>query len=85
MATEIVLRDVIETDLPIFFEHQAEPKANHMAAFPARDWDGFMAHWAAIMADDSVIMKTILWDGQVVGNIVCFGPPEQREIGYWLG
>lgn len=45
MTTEISLREVQESDLPIFFEQQLDPEAARMAAFPARDRDAFMAHW----------------------------------------
>jgi RimJ/RimL family protein N-acetyltransferase len=56
-----------------------------MAAFPARDRDAFMAHWAKIMADDSVVLKTILFNGQVAGNLVSFEISGEREVGYWIG
>jgi len=85
MTSEILLRDVTESDLPIFFEQQLDPDATEMAAFPARDRNAFMAHWAKIMADDSVILKTILFDGQVAGNIVSFEMSGKREVGYWIG
>lgn len=81
----VLLQDVIESDLPIFFEHQLDPDATEMAAFPSRDRDAFMAHWAKIMADDSVILKTILFDAQVVGDIVSFEQSSKREVGYWIG
>ena len=74
-----------EGDLPIFFEQQLDPDATEMAAFPSRDREAFMAHWARIMADDSVILKTILFDGQVAGNIVSFVKSGEREVGYWIG
>ncbi|TMK76907.1 MAG: GNAT family N-acetyltransferase [Actinobacteria bacterium] len=41
------LREVIDEDLPIFFEHQRDPESNAMAAFPARDREAFDAHWAS--------------------------------------
>jgi hypothetical protein len=44
-VNSIALRDVNDGDLPIFFEHQYDPIANEMAAFPARERDAFMAHW----------------------------------------
>ncbi|HYP41450.1 MAG TPA: GNAT family N-acetyltransferase [Chloroflexia bacterium] len=84
----VQLREVAEADLPIFFEYQRDPDANHMAAFTARDpsdIDTFMAHWAKILADDTIIKRTILSEGQVAGNIVCFGWQGKREVGYWLG
>lgn len=85
MTSEIRLRDVIDADLPIFFEHQLDSDATRMAAFPARDRDAFMAHWAKIMADDSVVLKTILFNGQVAGNLVSFEISGEREVGYWIG
>jgi RimJ/RimL family protein N-acetyltransferase len=85
MTTHVHLRDVIEDDLPIFFEHQLDPIATQMAAFPARDRQAFMAHWAKIMGDDTITLKTILFDGQVVGNIVSWEESGERDIGYWIG
>jgi hypothetical protein len=41
-----VLREVVEADLPVFYEHQRDREAAAMAAFPARERDAFMAHWA---------------------------------------
>lgn len=85
MTNDVQLRDVTESDLPIFFEHQLDPEATEMAAFLSRDRDAFMTHWAKIMADDSVILKTILFDGQVAGNIVSFVQSGEHEVGYWIG
>lgn len=85
MADTIQLRDVIETDLPIFFEQQLDPEATQMAAFPARNRDVFMIHWKRIIVDESVLIKTILYNGEIAGNIVCFEQLGEREVGYWLG
>ncbi len=85
MTDEVELREVLQADLAIFYAHQREPAANQMAAFPARDWAGFMAHWTRILGDGGSLKKTILWNGQVVGNIVSYGPTEEREVGYWIG
>jgi RimJ/RimL family protein N-acetyltransferase len=81
----VTLRDVIKEDLPIFFEHQADPDACQMAAFPPRERDAFMAHWARIMANPDNDKQTILFDGQVAGNVVGFGMEGKREVGYWIG
>ena len=85
MSNEIIIRNVTEADLPIFFEQQLNPEATAMADFPPRDRESFMAHWAKIMADESVILKTILFNSQVAGNIVCWEQFGEREVGYWLG
>jgi RimJ/RimL family protein N-acetyltransferase len=79
------LRDVEAGDIPIFFEHQCDPDATQMAAFPARNWDDFTAHWTKILADKTNITQTILFNDQVVGNIACFEQDGQQEVGYWLG
>ena len=85
LTSDVRLRDVTEGDLPIFFDHQLDPDATQMAAFPARDREAFMAHWAKILADETIIKKTILVDGQVAGNIVSWEQLGEREVGYWIG
>ena len=84
----IVLRDVTEGDCPTFFEHQLDPDANYMAAFTSKDpqdRDAFFAHWAKILADDTVTTKTILYDGQVAGSILSHGWFGELEVSYWIG
>ena len=85
MLPIILLRSITESDLPIFYEQQLDPEATAMADFPARDRESFMLQWTKIMADTSLIQKTILFDGQVAGNIVCWEMLGEREVGYWLG
>ena len=81
-----VLRDVVAADVPIFFEHQREPEANQMALFPARDERAFSAHWREkILANPAVTKKTIVSNGAVAGNILCFERAGRREVGYWIG
>ena len=55
-----------------------------MAAFPARDRETFMAHWQRLLADPSNIVRAIDYDGQLAGNVGIWGPPEQRNVGYWI-
>lgn len=81
----IQLREVLESDLPIFYTHQADPEAARMADFPSRAREAFMVHWARIMADPGTILRTILVDGQVAGNIVCFEQGGEQDVGYWIG
>ena len=79
------LRSVEDRDLEVFFEHQADPQAVEMAAFPARDKDQFAAHWAKIRADDALFTRTILADGAVAGNIGSWQDNGQQLLGYWVG
>lgn len=87
-ASDVGLREVIDSDLPIFFEQQQDEDANHMAAFTIRDptdKDAFTAHWDKILSDDTITLRTILVGGQVVGHIgghSSFGDP---EVSYWIG
>ncbi|HEX9333008.1 MAG TPA: GNAT family N-acetyltransferase [Anaerolineales bacterium] len=85
MTNNVQLRNVIAPDLLIFFEQQLDSEAIQMAAFPSRNREAFMAHWNKVIIDDSVMIKTILFNGDVVGNIVCFEQLGEREVGYWLG
>ena len=85
MTKQVSLRDVKESDLPTFFDQQLDPEATRMAAFPSRDHDSFMAHWAKSMADEMTTLQTIMFDGRVVGNIVCWEQSGERAVGYWIG
>ena len=37
------------------------------------------------MADPANILKTIIYDGQVAGNVVSWEHEGELEVGYWLG
>ena len=83
----IALREVTREDLPIFFEDQLDAEATRMAAFPSRDRDAFMAHWAKIMSKEANvtgILNTILADDAVAGNILYWEAAGEPNIGYWL-
>lgn len=88
MTNDVVLRDVMEGDLPMFFEQQLDPDANYMAAFTVKDptdREAFTAHWTKILGDETITLKTILFEGYVAGSILShawFGEP---EISYWIG
>ena len=80
-----MLRDVTESDLDVFYEHQHEPEANEMAIFPARDRAAFDAHWQRVRANDSAITRTIVSGGEVAGNIGSWEQDGRRLVGYWVG
>ena len=81
----VELRAVEPDDIPIFYEHQLDPDATRMARFPARERDAFTAHWARILDNPTGFERTILYDGEVAGNIVVFDASGKREVGYWIG
>lgn len=86
MNDEVSLREVRESDLETFFEHQLDPEATRMAAFPARDREAFFALWKEkIMGDMSVNARTVILAGEVAGHVVCWQQDGERKIGYWIG
>jgi RimJ/RimL family protein N-acetyltransferase len=90
MTIQILLRDVMESDLPVFFVQEMDADANYMAAFTSKDptdRNAFMAHWDKILHDNTITNKTILFDGEVAGHIASFQDEEfgHPEVSYWLG
>jgi RimJ/RimL family protein N-acetyltransferase len=86
MSSEVRLRSIEPDDLPIFYEHQLDPDATQMAAFPSRDRAAFDAHWATnILGNPAALNRTILVDGQVAGNIGSWAQDGVRLVGYWIG
>src|ERR671915_1564094 len=84
----LTLREVRDEDLSALFEQWADPVAAHMAAFTAPDQmdrDAFERRWTRLRADESVIARAIVVDGEVAGTIGSWGDPDGREITYWIG
>ncbi|WP_329379994.1 GNAT family N-acetyltransferase [Streptomyces sp. NBC_01351] len=83
----ISLREVIDSDLPIFWEHLSDPEAQHVAAVTREyhyDRDHFDSHWTRIRSNPDVLLRTVLADGEVVGHVAVYGPPDEREVTYWI-
>ncbi|RED63305.1 RimJ/RimL family protein N-acetyltransferase [Cohnella lupini] len=88
MSSNVILRDVSEDDLPIYFEQQLDKTANYMAAFTAKDPSDkvvFKAHWEKILNDERIIKKTIILNGEVAGQISSFEQFGEPEVSYWIG
>ena len=84
MTPDIVLRDVVDEDLPALFALQADPTGAAMAGFRSRDRPAFDAHWAKIRQDPTALLRTIVYDDRVVGNMLAFDMDGRREVGYWI-
>ena len=83
---DVVLREVHDSDLPVFFRQMNDPEALRMAAFTPKDpadRDAFDAHWKRIRASQDVL-RTVLVDGDVVGSAAVYGEPGEREVTYWI-
>ena len=88
VTTRVTLREVVEADVAIFFEHQLDPVAVQMAAFTTKqpaDPERFKAHWARLFGDEQIVKRSVLVDGAVAGLMVSWQQEGRREISYWLG
>ncbi|HEY3958858.1 MAG TPA: GNAT family N-acetyltransferase [Streptosporangiaceae bacterium] len=84
---EITLRDVRDSDLPVFWAQSSDERAQHMAAVTRGyhyDRAAFDAHWDKVRSDPAVIVRTVLAGGEVAGHAAVYGPPGEREVTYWV-
>ena len=80
------LRNIKPTDLERLYQFQADPLANEMADFPARDHSAFFEHWQTnILSNTDIAAKAIIVDNDIVGSIVLWQSEQQWLLGYWLG
>jgi RimJ/RimL family protein N-acetyltransferase len=82
------LRELRDEDLPVLFEQRANQVAAHVAAFTAPDHmdrGAFERRWSRLRADETVIARVIVVDGEVAGTIGSCGDPDEREVTYWIG
>jgi RimJ/RimL family protein N-acetyltransferase len=86
MTIEIQIRDVIESDFPIFFEHQSDAASARMAAFGTTDPDKneLAARWKKSLTSASTTPKAIVEGGKVVGFVASFMREGQLEVTYWI-
>ena len=81
-----MLRDVLEDDLPIFFEHQRDADARRMAAVPGREWGAFVTHWRTkVLAEPSATVKSVELNGRVAGYVASWEGDGKCLIAYWFG
>ncbi|MFJ5258857.1 GNAT family N-acetyltransferase [Streptomyces sp. NPDC088387] len=84
---DVALRPVHDSDLHVFFRQTNDPESLRMAAFTAKDptdRDAFDAHWRRIRADEGIVNRTVLVDGDVVGSAAVYGELAAREVTYWI-
>ena len=86
---DVALREVRDSDLAVLYVQSCDPDSVRMAAFTAEDPSDrarFAAHWARIREDPAVVARTVVdGSGEVVGHAGVFGPPQEREVTYWIG
>jgi RimJ/RimL family protein N-acetyltransferase len=79
------LREVQDGDLETLYEFQRDPETVRMSAFPAREYDAHMAHWAKVRTNPENLLYVITANDEVVGSIMSWKQEGQREIGYGIG
>jgi len=83
--TKILLRPVLETDLPILFEQQLEPDAIAMSTYPSKDRGEFMRHWEGTLKNKTIFARTIIYKEKIAGHIICWKEKYEQQVGYWIG
>ncbi|MET9881939.1 GNAT family N-acetyltransferase [Streptomyces sp. NPDC006430] len=84
----MVLREVRDSDLDVFWEQFTDPEIQYMTAVTRAyhyDRARFDTHWAKVRSDPAVTLRTVEVDGVVVGHAAVFGPPQEREVTYLIG
>ncbi|HZE39493.1 MAG TPA: GNAT family N-acetyltransferase [Stackebrandtia sp.] len=81
----IQLREITESDLEIFFNHEQDSEAAHRMNFASRPRPVFMARFTKNLADPTTFNRTVVVDGEVAGNIACWEQEGERWIGYVYG
>lgn len=80
------LREVLESDLEIFFEQQADPATKAMAGHPGRKREAFFLHMRQrVLPQVDGLIRTIEVDGKPAGNVVAWLDEGQWFLGYVLG
>src|SRR3954454_11272049 len=79
------IREVVESDVPLFYAFQADPESAAMAGVPSRDLDAVEKRWRVIIEDDEITARTIVVGDEVAGCVMAWTAKSHREVGYWIG
>lgn len=85
---DVYLRELQDSDLPVFWEQLTDPELHQMAALTRKyhyDRGHFDQHWAKVRSDPAVLLRTVVADGVVAGHAAVFGSPSEREVTYVVG
>jgi RimJ/RimL family protein N-acetyltransferase len=82
---KLILREVLDEDLPLLYDIQREPEGCAMAAVTPKSRSEFSQYYREKTLDGDVTIRTIEIDGEVAGDIESFILKGHRTIGYWLG
>jgi RimJ/RimL family protein N-acetyltransferase len=83
-----MLREVHDSDIAIFFEQQLDPVSNWQVAFTHEDptdEEAHNIHFAKVLCDKSILMRTIVVDDEVAGYLTKYYLEGEPQIGFVLG
>jgi RimJ/RimL family protein N-acetyltransferase len=83
----VSLRATAVADLPTLIGMEADPASQHMAAFGGDDPGSptaQRARWERMLGDERVALRTVLWDGRVVGYVTRFEMFQKPSVAYWI-
>ena len=72
-------------DLEHFFRHQDDRAAAAMVPMAVRTREEHLRHWRKTLVRPDALMRTVVLDGRVAGNVVSWQDGDRRLVGYWLG
>lgn len=84
---KITLRPIKPEDIPLFYAMETDEASRQMAAFGppgALDPATHAARWQRILADPTVLARSVLADGAVVGNVNKFIMFGEDTVAYWI-
>lgn len=79
------LREMKDSDIPVFSQQQLDPEATQMAGVPIRGKDEFHSHWRRSRSDQTKVLHPTLFEGNMAGNIPSWKQNGKRQTGYWIG
>lgn len=85
MNGTVRLRPIVDADLPILFAQQWEPEAIAMAAFTPRPLEAYNEHLKKIRLDPTCLIRVVVVDDLVAGNVGSFERGGKHQVGYWYG
>jgi RimJ/RimL family protein N-acetyltransferase len=85
MTGDVRLRDTTPADVEIFYTHRQQPEAARRANIATPDRDVYLSYWAEhVLGDDTVLVQTVLVDGEVAGNLLAWWRDDRRCLGGWF-
>lgn len=83
----VALRPSTPADAPVVFRIESDPKGRRMAAFGGEDspsLGAFQSRWERMIRDRSVRVRTVLWNGEIVGWVGQFELFQKPSVAYWI-